>query len=478
MSEPTRLWLTDNSRRDEGLDRCQRARFLGYHFGPTGYGIQRKAQSIPLATGIYLHQPAAQVYEWVRQHDQLPPDEVVREACAGALTEYERVITLRGLRGLDEGDRLESIIAEQKLLIEGLIWADILTFLPWLHEQCRIVQVEREEVLVCGCTCGLGEGIGEIVDHEQRGCEGIGFQSKPDLVTDYRARPGVYAYWERKTTSSLGEYFETQWETKVQFTAGALGVARRLGIPISEAWVIGYVKGRRQGEYNWETKKNDGVQIQQSPLCYGWRRPSNPPLEQADWQVNYDYVGEDGKNHRLGKAYQKARVSQLAEDVPEVKGSGLSVAEFWTKWMSRETLGRQLSVIGPLQVNTVLQADLVEELVAEETRWKDVVWGLHEVWRAVAPQYQGREQLAWTDPLYQGALRRLVPRNFSGCRRFGKRHECQFSDLCFYREGWQDPLGTGRFIPRRPHHEPELAQMAERGLVPEGGWTDEPEVDG
>jgi hypothetical protein len=473
--EPTILWLTDNSRRDDGLDRCARARLLGYHWGPTGYGIQKKGQSIPLATGIYLHKPAGHIYEWVMAHDQLPPDEVVREAVSLALTEYDRVITLRGLRNLDESERLDTIILEQKALIEGLIWADVLTFLPWFHSQCRVVSVEHEEILVCGCTCGLGEGIGEIADHEHRGCEGIGYQSKPDLVGDYRARPGVYSYWERKTASQTGERFETEWETKAQFTAGALGAARRLDIPISEAFVIAYIKGRRSGEYNWETKRNDGPLMQQSPLCYGFRRPSNPPLEQADWQASYDYVGEDGKNHRLGKAYQKALIWQLAEDVPEVRASGISVPEFWAKWIPREKLAQQMALVGPLQISTVLQHDLVEELVAEETRWKGIVWELYQVWAEIAPAYVGREQLAWTDPQYQAALRRLVPRNFSGCRRYGKRHECQFGDICHYREGWQDPLGSGNYIPRKPHHEPELRQMESRGLVAEGGWADEQE---
>lgn len=92
-------------------------------------------------------------------------------------------------------------------------------------------------------------------------------------------------------------------KTKIQFSAGALGASARLGLPIQEAWVVGLIKGRREGDtYNPETKRREGNPRQQSVLCYGWKKPGNPRWRLRDWQVSYDYVGEDGKNHRLGKA--------------------------------------------------------------------------------------------------------------------------------------------------------------------------------
>jgi hypothetical protein len=39
--------------------------------------------------------------------------------------------------------------------------------------------------------------------------------------------------------------------------------------------------------------------------------------------------------------------------------------------------------------------------------------------------------------------------------------------ICHRHVGWEDPLGSGQYQPRLPHHSPELAQAVERGLIPE-----------
>jgi len=460
VAEPSILWLTDRSRYTTGLDKCARERFLSYHFGPSGYGIARQAQAIPLATGSYVHEGIAKVLEYCQHHDQLPPDQIIRMACESASQAYVKVIEARGLRNLDEGERVETIITEQSYLIEGLIWAFALSFLPWLMGECRIIEVEREELLVVGCTCGLGDAIGEQAEHEARGCEGIGFQSRPDFLTEYRARPGVLAYWELKTVGSISEPWETQWETSIQFAAGALGASKRLELPIAESYVVGLIKGRREGStYNPETKKREGALMQQSVFCYGYRKPGNPPLEDEDWQPSYNYTDEQGKGHTLGKAYSKAPLWDL-----KAQAGDISVPEFWAKWIPQEHLAKQITLIGPLPINDVLVSELVEELVAEEQKWKRIVWELYEV-------LQGDAKGDWTSQPYQAALRRLVPRSWS-CRRYGKRHECQYATICFSKEGWADPLNNG-YVLRRPHHDAEMAQMKARGLTPPEGWAED-----
>lgn len=463
MADPSIIWLTDRSRYELGLDRCQRARFLNTSFGPSGYGIAKRAHSIPLAAGTYYHEGLAFVLHWVHANDQLPTDAVVRAACALATAAYKSVIDQRGLRDLDSGDRLDLVVAEQCCLIEGLIWAFVLRLLPWILEQCTILQVERDDVAILGCTCGLGDFIGTLEEHEARGCEGIGFQYRLDFLTEYRARPGVLAYWEFKGTAATGERFDTQWETSPQFALGAMMEAKRRETTISEAWVIGLVKGRREGDtYNPESKRREGDLRQQSILCYGYQRPANPPFEEEDWQADYEYRDEVGKNHRLGKQYQKRGVWTLGETLT----ADVSPSEFWCKWMPEATLGKQIALVGPLNVSPVITQDIVEELVGEEQRWKGIVWELHEALKA--------SDYDWTAPAYQAALRRLVPRSWS-CRRFGKRYECSYTDVCFYKEGWQDPLGGGQFIVRRPHHDAERRQMESRGLLPPEGWAEDAE---
>lgn len=462
------IWLTDRSAYELGLDRCQRARLLTRHFGPSGYGITRKAHSMPLAAGTHYHDGLAWVLHWVVANDTVPPDEVVRDACQAATAAYKQVVEARGMAGLDEGQRLETVISEQCTLIEGLIWAFCLRLLPWILEQAQIIQVERDDVAVIGCTCGLGDFIGTLEEHEGRDCEGIGWQYRLDFLTEYRARPGVLAYWEFKGTGQTGERFDTQWETMPQFALGAMMEAKRRETVISEAWVIGLVKGKREGDtWNPELGKREGDLRQQSVLCYGYRRPANPPFEEEDWQAEYRYKDEMGKGHALTKNYQKEGVWTLA---PRLEGSPVTPSEFWCKWMPPALLGKQLALIGPLEVSEVMSGEIIEEIVAEEQRWKGILWELYQALEA--------SSFDWTAAPYQAALRRLVPRSWS-CRRFGKRHQCQFVGICFEKEGWRDPLGGGEFIVRRPHHEAELAQMISRGLTPPEGWAeDEEEVDG
>ncbi len=456
------IQLTDRSRFEVGLDRCQRLRLLQYHWGPSGYGIARKAASIPLATGTYYHVGLAAVLTYVQQHDALPPDEAVREAVREACDAYRRVVAVRGLA--DEGQRLDTVVAEQCALIEGFIWSFSLSLLPWLHEQCRMVSVEHDDAKVLGCTCGLGDLIGGLEDHEARDCEGVGFQFRLDLITEYRTRPGVLAYWEFKGTSQTGERFDTQWETSPQFALGAVMEQERLGAPIAEAYVIGLIKGRREGDaYNPETKRREGDLRQQSVLCYGYYKPANPPMEQEDWQAEYESKDEWGKGHRLPKAYQKRGVWELGQSVPLAEG--VTPSEAWCKSMPRELLAKQIQLIGPLQISQVLSHDILEELVAEETRWKGILYELYEALEASAWD--------WTAAPYQAALRRLVPRSWS-CRRFGKRYQCSMVAICFQHEGWESPLEHG-FIQRRPHHSAELAQVTARGLLPPEGWAEDEE---
>jgi len=467
----TTLWLLDRSRYETGLDRCLMARFLNYHFGPSGYGIALKAQSIPLAVGGRYHDGLAEILAWVRDHDQLPPDPIIRAACASATAEYLRLVKQRSLavQAVDQ-DRIEEIAQEQCCLIEGLLWAFCLTTLPWLLEHSRVIHVEVEVVYVLGCTCGLGEGIGGIADHEARDCQGIGLQSRPDFLTEYRARPRVFAYWEFKGAGYSGR--AEDWQTKLQFAASALGAQVLLEAPIAETYVIELLKGKREGrDYDPVTKGKTGPLIQNSTLCYWYRRPGNPPLDEPDWQEQYEWLGEDGKNHRLGRDYKKVGIWELVQDVPELQAATFTASEYLCKSMHQAgRLGRHVNVIGPMTINQTMVGHVMAEMVGHESRWMDILWELHEI-------LEGEAEGDWTHPAYQEGLRRLIPRSWA-CRRFGGRYGGQFERICFEQVGWEQPLESGYYIPRRPHHEPERKQLEARGLVPEAGWEEEGDPNG
>lgn len=81
--------LTDRSRYSLGLAQCQRARFWEYH--AEGSGIRRKSQELPLATGIAVHAPLADLLTHVVAAGQtLPSRDHVRNLVKARLAEYKK----------------------------------------------------------------------------------------------------------------------------------------------------------------------------------------------------------------------------------------------------------------------------------------------------------------------------------------------------------------------------------------------------
>lgn len=497
------IWLLDRSRVVDGRGFCQRARLLGYHVGPTGYGITKKATRLPLMTGIAGHDGLAPILEWCKQHDELilsalstpmpegerllpVPNEVVRAAVQTAQARYWKVVEARGFAYLSEQEETKAVTREQNYLIEGLIWAWCLEVLPELLTRGRIVEVEHDDTYVFGCTCGLGDGIGTKEEHEARDCAGMGLMCRPDFLLETRLTH-EFEYHEFKTTAMDSITFRDKWEIMIQMFAATLDAERRWEKHVQSVYVHGLIKGKREGDYNFESGKKDGTIRQNSIFCYGWRKPAVPPMESEEWASQYEYIGEDQKNHRLGKAWKKTGVWELPDAlIPE----GMSKPEFWAKFVPAEVRKKQLVLIGPLSRQTLMVDHFIEEAIGEERRWQDGLWQLYDLGQQIlAEAYPSGEtggvadgvpvnawwELVWPDERFQIALDRLFPRSYE-CRRYGMRNRCQFEDPCLFREGWADPIGSGQFIDRRPHHKDELEQAIARGLLlPEEGANEEME---
>lgn len=491
------IWLLDRSRVVDGRGFCQRARLLGYHIGPNGYGIQRKGTKLPLMTGIAGHDGLAPILQWCCEHDDLilqtlqlkpvegeplllVPTEVVRDAVRGAQQRYRQVVEVRGFANVDEDADAAGLVREQNYLIEGLIWAWCLDVLPELLMRGTIIEVEHDDTYVFGCTCGLGDGIGTKPEHEARECQGMGLMCRPDFLLQTRLT-GEIEYHEFKTTSMDSITFRDKWEVMIQMFAATLDAERRWDKHVQSVYIHGLIKGKREGDYNYESGKKDGQIRQRSIFCYGYRKPAVPPMESEEWAAQYDYVGEDGKNHRLGKAWRSAGVWELPDAlIPE----GMSKGEFWAKWIPAEARRKNLVLIGPLSRQTLMVDHFLLEAQGEETRWQQGLWELYDLGQTIlaesgtAPEHQSEATwwlAVWPDARFQCALDRLFPRSYE-CRRYGMRHSCQFEGPCLFHEGWADPMGGGQFIERRPHHKDELEQAIARGLLlPDEGAADEVE---
>mgnify|MGYP001564764760 CR=1 FL=1 len=481
------LWLLDRSRVVDGRGYCQRARGLNYHLGPSGYGIQMKATKLPLMTGLLAHDGLAPIIEWCQQHDDLiiqgfstvtatelylpVPTEIVRAAVKVAQQKYWQMVELRGFAYLSDTEEVQSVTREQNYLIEGLIWAWCLEVLPEVLRRGRILEVEVDDTYVFGCTCGLGDGVLSKADHEARDCNGFGLMCRPDFLIDTRLTHEL-EYHEFKTTGMDSITFRDKWEVMIQMFAATLDAERRHGRHVQSIYVHGLLKGKRGGDYNRSTGKYDGAIHQNSVFCYGFRKPANPPMEAESWAALYEYFDPyEQKTKHLGKAFQKTGVWDLPDAFLPTDDPGMSKAEFWAKWIPAEARRKNLILLGPFTRQTQMVAHFLEEAKGEEHRWQEGLWQLYELAEQLQESAQTSDYWAavWTHPQYQALLDRLFPRSYE-CRRYGARNRCQFEAICFEREGSQDPIGSGLYIDRAPHHRDEMEQAVSRGLLlpPEG----------
>jgi hypothetical protein len=142
----------------------------------------------------------------------------------------------------------------------------------------------------------------------------------------------------------------------------------------------------------------------------------------------------------------------------------LSPAEFWAMWLPQPVVEKQVFLVGPMQTINVQVEKLKRMIVGEEHHWQDLLWQLHDY------QIEGH---GWESREFQAKLDALVPASYE-CRKFGATYECEMTKLCFEQAGWENPFEIG-YVPRRPHHAPEMLAAVERGLLPEIAEEDESE---
>lgn len=444
------LQFTDRSRHMTRVGKCPRAAFLSTAFGPTGYGIQRKAKSVPLASGTMLHDAHEFILRAVMATDTLPGDHIVREGIALAHAAYDKSFAARGLQFWEAGDEaLQRVVREQKALIEALIWVWVLYALPRFHQTYRVVSIEEEEVTVYACTCGLGDGVPPWDAHVERGCAGIGVQTKADWIGEHREVPGNFAYHELKTTGSYAESFAGRWETDIQPYLGAHGWEQRTGERIAATYIHGFLKGQRKKERAPGDigRRYTGPEYQDSRLVYAYCRAAEPPVfPEADWQAEYEWLDEEGKTRRLGPKYKKTLTAFYPGGV-----------EAWVRALSPEQAMSHLCVVGPLLPKPAIVAGTIKGWVQAESDTRSRLWELSTMMEEGG--------VAWYDPPALEFIDRYFPQSWQ-CDRYGNRHRCEFAPICLKESGWQDPLTFMEFLPRRPHHDPELVQMRLRGLEP------------
>lgn len=466
----TFLHLVDRSRILKRWTNCARARYLEYH-AEGGYGIRSKKQSMPLATGQHIHKPIENILRpliGAGVKDYRPNDPLVRKQVRGiiedATSSYTKLVHAGGWLDEDEGDSVLRLLEEQLKLVEVATWGYARLKVGALLEEFEIVEVEDETVYVLWCSCGLGDGVGTATEHASRDCNGIGLMLRPDVILKRRS-DGAHCNVNFKSGAdpeARGQ--RKKFEENVQFALETIGAEAKIGKPIDFGYVHWINKGKRlRKEYDPATRKYVGPKLQMSPLLYTWFRDANPPFGDRDWKPEGD-----------GRKLKSQGYEQIGFwNTPVVRPDGWTQAEAWVWALDEELVAKQFPILGPLPTPRALVPNLLEGIAADEDKLLNSLLDIYEKKLEVA-QREGEEIVPYleTHPEVVSVLNRTFPQSFDCVNFFGK--VCQFVDICKPKApGMVDLLGLGAFELRRPHHDPELEQMKERGLEPPEWQTQE-----
>lgn len=241
-------FLTDRTRITT-YQTCPRLRFLTFHFG--GRGLVPLTTSYELWFGIVYHDALAALLVASATPEDPDPD--------------TRLIT-------EAGTRLASMpppvgmppfwSVEQRYLLEGLLWAWVLTRRDAWRAQYEVVLVEQE------FTWDLGSGITLMV--------------RLDALLRDRTTANLY-YLEQKTTAWGNEKWSATFTHNAQIMAGILACEQALKETPAGVIVEGHVKGPRRIDTSTNSEVS-GFEFQDSPLCYLWQLPDGNVT--AKWTRN------------------------------------------------------------------------------------------------------------------------------------------------------------------------------------------------
>lgn len=411
------MWLTDRSRYTTGLNHCQMARYLNYHAGEYGYGWSLRGNSVPLSTGIYVHEALAGLMGLAKT-GTYEGEKSYRHKIDTAVQKYRAAVKAAPLTEQDASDHTAE---EQAHLLEALAWGFVRLMLPILKERFKIIDIEREEQLVLGDMTQM---------------------SKPDMLVEDK-KTGLLALVDFKTASDFGDSWVEGFREDIQAMVGVRAVEERVGRPVESYWICGLRKGGRRkfaarGEETAEKR-------QYSHLCYVTAMEPNPPMR------------TELTLQTTGLWVHKQPVWKLK--LPTAKGQ--SNAEWWAKNIEQIVLAQDYTLVGPYSVDRYMVSQYFSAMANEEGRWIQLLWDI----------YEAELKAGWASRPFQAFLDKTIARSYACFSYFGER--CPYYRLCFKREGWQDPSGSGHYKHRRPHHLPEIEQMKQRGIpVPAEPWEE------
>jgi hypothetical protein len=443
---------TSRSRIETFLD-CPRKGYISYLWD--NRGLTKRSASVYLSTGTFTHVGLEHIFRQVLAKEELNIDYAVELA----LFAYAKEIGLRGF-DLEEGEDKNNekyIIAEQCALVEAFIRAFAIRVLPDILNRFKIIDVEREEIAINSNLVMQGridvileeittndlyivsfktaaqwdrrqeksnehdnQGLSEtwILEHRLREenqlidhlITHVGFEGLPFDV-------------EPKIKAATGKYLS--YIDKFRKNEKVMGVI-----------MIYLLKGKR-----YESFSHPGRWEQHSPLIRAYRKLVGTTYEYAPSLYFNNPSNKSGKG-RLGKGWEPFTVWDC-EEVGGIKGWIERLADpNINVGMGEDVIANSFKIPAPYFRNQehidswVRQAKQIEQDI--QTKLLLVV---------------NNPTVPYSNLSLAEKLDYTFPQRRKGCHY---PVDCEMLDICYNSEIFNDPIGSGKYQYRKPHHKVEL----------------------
>lgn len=462
MCSTDNLVYSSRSRLEAFLD-CPRLGYIRYLWD--GRGLSKRAASVYLSTGTYIHIGLEYIFRLFSTGEldegDLPsptaPNAPVYQhhvdvACTKSLAAYVNEIRDRGF-DLEEGEdkaNEQFVVSEQCALVEAFIRSFASRVLPDLLNRFKIVDVEREEQVTFGNL--VVEGRIDVTLEER---------STADIyITSFKTA----AQWDRRQEKAnehdnqgLSETFilesrlREENEDLRKLLAGLEATVRYKNLPdavikasnkyngyiqrfMKSEKVMGVVmiyllKGKR-----YESSSRPGLWEQHSPLVRAYRKLIGTEYEYAA-SLWYDNPANKSGKGRLGKGWEPFNVWEC-EEVGFIRGWVAKLADP-SNSLGQDVIGNSFKIPAPYFRNQ----EHIDSWVRQA--------------KAIEQEVQSKQKLL--NSLIHGmelskSLDFYFPQRRKGCHY---PVDCEMLDVCYNRSVFDDPIGSGKFVYRKPHHKLE-----------------------
>lgn len=442
---------------------CPRKRYLQYFYD--GIGIVPSGRSIPLTTGTCVHAGIEHMARWLKKRGnrilediKKESEEVIEEA-----VEIGKQIYLDELiekkfhgKGVETDQQQEFTKGEQLALTEALIRAWGLRELPNINHRFLVYDIERE--IAVSLT------------------NDITLESRCDMLLRERVGKDIYCY-SLKTTKEFTKWIEKGYKDDLQGLLEMWAAEHyltesnrkiRSGIEFLNGYLKGdtikeieqlldkklvadapmgvkfcfLVKGKREEEK--ENGEGTGFYRTINSLIRGYRKFSTSGIEYAHSMYFPNNANSSGYG-RLGKGWEPFNVwTDEGERVGGVKG--------WVEMLDTRTYNQQEESVFEIQpeCGDVIGKYVVTpvEVFRDEREIKDVVAQVTIQENKIFNQLLGYSDNSWTQ-------------NRRSCHY---PTDCEYIPICYLKDSndkpvsiqvREDPIGSGWYEKRRPHHEKE-----------------------